>query len=64
LERQQATRQKQSDAKAAAVFGGFATQAFGASVRRVFASPGPIYEPEGTAKRLLAHGQSTGCGWV
>ena len=49
LERQQATRQKQSDAKAAAVFGGFATQAFGASVRRVFASPGPIYEPEGTA---------------
>ena len=29
-------------------FGGFATQGFGAQMPRVFASPGPIYEPEGT----------------
>ena len=49
LERQQATRQKQGGATADAVFGGFATKAFGAGVRRVFASPGPIYEPEGTS---------------
>ncbi|MDI1246622.1 MAG: AMP-binding protein [Rhodoferax sp.] len=32
------------------VFGGFSTAGFGAQVPRVFASPGPIYEPEGTAK--------------
>jgi len=49
LERQQATRQKQGGATADAVFGGFGTQDFGSGVRRVFASPGPIYEPEGTA---------------
>ena len=28
-------------------FGGFATQGWGAPMPRVFASPGPIYEPEG-----------------
>ena len=49
LERQQAARQKQGGATADAVFGGFGTQDFGPGVRRVFASPGPIYEPEGTA---------------
>ena len=49
LERQQATRQKQGGATTDAVFGGFGTQDFGSGVRRVFASPGPIYEPEGTA---------------
>jgi phenylacetate-CoA ligase len=32
------------------VFGGFNTQAFGAAMPRVFASPGPIYEPEGRTK--------------
>jgi phenylacetate-CoA ligase len=31
-------------------FGGFSTVAYGAHMPRVFASPGPIYEPEGTAK--------------
>ncbi len=76
LERQQAARQKQDLAsdKAAgesgnanAVFGGFATQVFGADVRRVFASPGPIYEPEGvaidywrTARALAAAGFEAG----
>ena len=43
LERQQAQR-------AQSVFGGFAGVGFGAGMPRVFASPGPIYEPEGTAK--------------
>jgi phenylacetate-CoA ligase len=32
------------------VFGGFSAVGFGAAMPRVFASPGPIYEPEGTAK--------------
>ncbi len=32
------------------VFGGFNTQPFGAAMPRVFASPGPIYEPEGKAR--------------
>ena len=31
-------------------FGGFATQSYGAAMPQLFASPGPIYEPEGTAK--------------
>jgi phenylacetate-CoA ligase len=42
LERQQAQR-------AQTPFGGFATIGFGADMPRVFASPGPIYEPEGRA---------------
>ena len=33
--------------KAARPFGGFATTRWGAGCRRVFASPGPLYEPEG-----------------
>ena len=41
LERQQAQR-------AANVFGGFSAVGFGRHMPRVFASPGPIYEPEGT----------------
>ncbi len=41
LARQQAHRQTD-------VFGGFSAQAFGPGMRRVFASPGTIYEPEGT----------------
>ncbi len=40
LERQQAQRNQNA-------FGGFATIGFGAQMPRVFASPGPIYEPEG-----------------
>ncbi len=43
LERQQAQR-------AQSAFGGFAAVRYGADMPRVFASPGPIYEPEGTAK--------------
>lgn len=44
-ERQQAAR-----AAGGNVFGGFSAIAYGAAMPRVFASPGPIYEPEGTAK--------------
>lgn len=44
LERQRATRAAGQDA-----FGGFATTAYGTRMQRVFASPGPIYEPEGVA---------------
>ena len=38
--------------------GGFAAVGFGAAMPRVFASPGPIYEPEGTARdywRMARH---------
>jgi phenylacetate-CoA ligase len=45
LERQQAARAAGGD-----VFGGFCTLALGAAMPRVFASPGPIYEPEGTRR--------------
>lgn len=41
LERQKANRSQD-------VFGGFSAHRFGAEMRRVFASPGTIYEPEGT----------------
>ena len=44
LARQQATRAAGGDA-----FGGFAAIVRGQAMRRVYASPGPIYEPEGTA---------------
>jgi phenylacetate-CoA ligase len=44
-ERQQAAR-----AAGGNVFGGFSAIGYGAAMPRVFASPGPIYEPEGTAK--------------
>lgn len=40
-------RQQQARAQGGNVFGGFATIGFGAAMPRVFASPGPIYEPEG-----------------
>ena len=43
LERQQAARAQNP-------FGGFATQGFGAAMPRVFSSPGPMYEPEGTRR--------------
>ena len=42
-------RQKAQRAVGAGVFGGFATVGFGSQMPRVFASPGPIYEPEGKA---------------
>jgi len=44
-ERQQAAR-----AASGNVFGGFSAIGYGAAMPRVFASPGPIYEPEGTAR--------------
>lgn len=44
-ERQQAAR-----AAGGNVFGGFSAIGYGAAMPRVFASPGPIYEPEGTAR--------------
>jgi len=43
-------RQKAGRAAGKDVFGGFAAVRYGAQMPRVFASPGPIYEPEGTAK--------------
>jgi phenylacetate-CoA ligase len=43
-------RQKAGRAAGKDVFGGFAASGYGAQMPRVFASPGPIYEPEGTAK--------------
>ena len=50
-ERQQAARQGKAGAVAAGnVFGGFSALGYGAAMPRVFASPGPIYEPEGTAR--------------
>lgn len=50
-ERQQAARQGATGAVAAGnVFGGFSALGYGAAMPRVFASPGPIYEPEGTAR--------------
>jgi len=39
-----------SRARGGNAFGGFCASSFGAALPRVFASPGPIYEPEGTAK--------------
>lgn len=46
LEHQQQARAQ----NAGNVFGGFSTMGFGAAMPRVFASPGPIYEPEGVGK--------------
>jgi phenylacetate-CoA ligase len=43
-------RQKAGRAAGQDAFGGFAAVGYGAQMPRVFASPGPIYEPEGTAK--------------
>ena len=45
LERQLSSRHNGGN-----VFGGFSTSGFGAQMPRVFSSPGPIYEPEGTAR--------------
>jgi len=43
-------RQKAARASGGDVFGGFSTLRFGAHMPRIFASPGTIYEPEGTRK--------------
>ena len=43
-------RQKAARAAGADVFGGFSTVHYGVAMPRLFASPGPIYEPEGTAR--------------
>ena len=43
-------RQKTQRAAGGDVFGGFSTIAYGADMPHVFASPGQIYEPEGTAR--------------
>ena len=45
LARQQASRAAGRDA-----FGGFAAVRYGPAMPRLYASPGPIYEPEGTAR--------------
>jgi phenylacetate-CoA ligase len=50
-ELQQAARARTTGAVASGdVFGGFSALQFGAAMPRVFASPGPIYEPEGTVR--------------
>jgi len=41
-------RQKASRAAGGNVFGGFSALGFGKAMPRVFASPGTLYEPEGT----------------
>ena len=38
---------RQTAQREADLFGGFATEGFGSAMPRVFASPGPLYEPEG-----------------
>jgi phenylacetate-CoA ligase len=43
-------RQKAGRAAGTDVFGGFSAVGYGAQMPRVFASPGPIYEPEGTSR--------------
>lgn len=62
LARQQAARAAGGD-----VFGGFAATVRGPAMRRIYASPGPIYEPEGaradywrTARALYAAGFRAG----
>jgi phenylacetate-CoA ligase len=43
-------RQKTAREQGADVFGGFSAVAYGPHMPRVFASPGPIYEPEGSSR--------------
>jgi phenylacetate-CoA ligase len=47
FERQKASRAKSAGAEP---FGGFATQLRGPNMPRIFASPGPVYEPDGAAR--------------
>jgi phenylacetate-CoA ligase len=53
LERQRASRARGGDA-----FGGFAALVRGPDMSRVFASPGPIYEPEGTQRDYWRAGRA------
>lgn len=48
--RKQELHDRQHAGRAHGAFGGFAATGFGAGMPRVFASPGPIYEPEGPAR--------------
>jgi phenylacetate-CoA ligase len=43
-------RQQNARASGGNVFGGFSAIALGAAMPRLFSSPGPVYEPEGTAR--------------
>ena len=47
FERQKASRSKGAGAEP---FGGFATQLRGPNMPRIFASPGPVYEPDGASR--------------
>jgi phenylacetate-CoA ligase len=42
--------ERQKSQRATDVFGGFSALVRGPQMQRVFASPGPIYEPEGTTR--------------
>ncbi|MDO5289400.1 MAG: AMP-binding protein [Pseudomonadota bacterium] len=53
LARQQAARAAGGDA-----FGGFAAVGYGPAMRRLYASPGPIYEPEGMARDYWRMGRA------
>ncbi|QHE75104.1 phenylacetate--CoA ligase family protein [Hydrogenophaga sp. PBL-H3] len=53
LERQKASRAQGGDA-----FGGFSALVRGPAMSRVFASPGPIYEPEGTGRDYWRAGRA------
>ncbi len=53
LERQKASRAQGGDA-----FGGFSALVRGPQMRRAYASPGPIYEPEGTASDYWRTGRA------
>ena len=41
---------RQQAGRAQNVFGGFSAIGFGAAMPRIFSSPGPMYEPEGTGR--------------
>jgi phenylacetate-CoA ligase len=51
-------RQKASRAQGGDVFGGFAALVRGPAMSRVFASPGPIYEPEGSTRDYWRTGRA------
>lgn len=59
--------ERQTAQRGQSLFGGFSAQGFGTGMPRVFASPGPIYEPEGAradywrmARALFAAGFRSG----
>lgn len=51
-------RQKTSRAAGGDAFGGFSAVVRGPQMQRLFASPGPIYEPEGTARDYWRTGRA------